>query len=553
MKKNITLIPLLFVAAASASAQSSTLTQPIDFTKYNSFVIFGDSLSDDGNTGTVFDAAINDFSSVLSDYAAIPGWGIVSGYSSGSAGDFTGQMRFTNNNMWWHFFAEKVYEEINPNFSLGMTRTLPVSPYQLEFQMELWPGNIEGKINTGTNQNWAWGGAKVNMDNVLAVPPTPSLDPLDPSAGFAGGTVNLNAVSTQISHAISSKDSVIANDDVAIFLWAGANDYILYSQYGRDALETGLQAVAENYLKGKGIQIAEMMPANLAQTAAAGQVNNVRTLINAGARTLIIMGLPDISATPAANDGEFGNFSIDPKSYSEDYNSALVSGLEALQQEFPNATIRYFDVATALNDIIAKANQGSSTDSSTWYEGLNPNHLGSQPESAWVNSAGAFNVKVGASDVENQFAEWLFWDHVHPTQTGHRLLGEHLFDAIVDGNATDIPSPKKALATTGTANAQGLQDSWMGEVFVSQWPYFWHSHLGWNYYHSGDAHGLWAYDFSEDFWWYAQSNLWPAFYKETIADWMVAQIGFGDPGAGDLVKLSDYNDIKQTQAPDVVN
>lgn len=543
-------LSLALILCVRSHGQSSQLTEPIDFTKINSFIIFGDSLSDDGNTGTVFNTAFEEFSSFLSSYIAIPGWGTVPGYSSGSAGDFTKDFRFTNNNMWWYYFARKVYEEINPGFALNTERSLPITPYQLEFQAKLWPGSIKSSVEANTNQNWAWGGAKVNLDNELSIPPV-AYNPISPEDNFFGGTVTLNSVATQISHAINSKDSAIADDDVAIFLWAGANDYILYSASGKNLDETAwseLEAGLANVLYN--MQEETYLPPNIAQNAAAGQVNNAKTLIASGAQTIIVMGLPDIGKTPAANSGSapngiFGDLSITPTQYIKAFNSALIEGLETLQANNPDVTIRYFDVESALNDIIEKTIENDG------YAGLKKEYLSPKPISAWVNDLGAFNSKVTDADVENEFAGWLFWDHVHPTQAGHKLLGEALFAAIVSPTSTDIPTPQNALLSSGKINPNGLQNSWMGQVDITHWPLFWHEHLGWSYYHSGDASGLWAYDYSEDMWWHSNTSTWPLLYSATILDWLIAQSGFGSSGAGDLVKLSDYNAVKRTQAPDV--
>ena len=130
-------------------------------------------------------------------------------------------------------------------------------------------------------------------------------------------------------------------------------------------------------------------------------VNHVTALNNAGARYIIVPNLPLLGYTPryvgnAAERDAYNNLTAS-------FNTQLAAAMTTLDAQIP-AKIYQFDVASAFDEIRA-----------------NPSRYGltnvTQP------------ALVGSTVVPNP-DEYLFYDDVHPTRVGHRLLGIAAYDLV---------------------------------------------------------------------------------------------------------------------------
>ncbi|MGE9296925.1 MAG: SGNH/GDSL hydrolase family protein [Puniceicoccales bacterium] len=426
----------VFPYFAMAVIASSLHANQIDFTSVNRMIIFGDSLSDAGNTGTV-NSFYKPNSGLLTDvgFPDVPGW---TQYPSGSDGDYQDQNRFTNNQMWWDILSQKIQSEVNPSFITSTKRALPYNPFgnvdsllgepylsNVREQSELFPGDWQSTVDNTTNQNWAWGGARVATDSVIT--DDGILDGLKPY-----NTYTLSSVKTQIQAFIDDGQEVGAND--VVFIWSGANDYFLYNN------ATSPMGKLSSYFESP---LGTDMPSDLGTQAAEQQMDNIVKLITKpagdglGAQNVVIMTLPDLSKTPAAVNGEFDDFTLSPGDFTNQFNSALKEGVELL--EYLDVNIELVDIQAALDAIIASPEEN----------GFDPALLYGDdgeyaPQSVFINSLLGSSVALtpynleaiaDSDDYNDGFARWLFWDHVHPTEAGHAALANYIFSTAV------VPEP----------------------------------------------------------------------------------------------------------------
>lgn len=116
----------------------------------------------------------------------------------------------------------------------------------------------------------------------------------------------------------------------------------------------------------------------------------------AGARRILVWDTPDISLTPAVQAG--GTAAIS-------FAAGLVGAMnDALDLRLAGeAGVSVFDVAGLLRSVVASPGDFGLVDAS--------------------NACGAI---VGCDP-----STYLFWDGIHPTSAGHRLLGEAIYAAVV--------------------------------------------------------------------------------------------------------------------------
>lgn len=131
-------------------------------------------------------------------------------------------------------------------------------------------------------------------------------------------------------------------------------------------------------------------------------ITEVGRLLDAGARHVVLLNVPDLSATPA-----FAYLTTEQKAGLSQlvatYNAMLADGIAQLSANY-NSNIVVVDAYAILNAIIS-----------------DPSAYGME------------NVTVPTSfDPSQDPSVSLFWDGVHPTTAGHRLMADGVLDAMLE-------------------------------------------------------------------------------------------------------------------------
>jgi len=139
----------------------------------------------------------------------------------------------------------------------------------------------------------------------------------------------------------------------------------------------------------------------IVQEAIGGTFAALRRLADAGARTFLVLNLPDIGNTPTVI--ELGPEAVAAATaLTRAYNAAYEEALAGLGALYPQITIIGVDVFAALEDVVAHPHA---------YRLRNVTESCITPE-----------VIFGA--ICRRPEKYLFWDFLHPTKRGHQLLSE---------------------------------------------------------------------------------------------------------------------------------
>lgn len=210
-------------------------------------------------------------------------------------------------------------------------------------------------MNNLRSTDFAFGGART--DTAVAQPP---------------------GIPTQIGAYFARGGAFGANDVVSV--WGGANDIF-----------QGIPGAAANPATAQATMAA------VSTAAAVNVAGSVNALAGAGARTVLVMNLPDIGAAPAFNTSPaapLGSFSA------ATFNSALSSAVTTAAAARPGTNVISVDINGVFQQIV-----------------MNPAAFGfsnaTQPCVAVPSCLGA------PAAAQNAF---LFWDGVHPTAAGHALV-----------------------------------------------------------------------------------------------------------------------------------
>lgn len=178
-----------------------------------------------------------------------------------------------------------------------------------------------------------------------------------------------------------------SNKDLAIFL-LGANDYITLH-------------------KSNVVTVVEQ------------QIHDIEKILSRGVKNILIMGLPDLSATPSAKIS--GDKEI-MKDATVAHNALLQSKVEELNKVYPKSTVLYFDTFSAFNKITKVAHE----------IGYDTNHA--YTEHGYIHRLDEKDPKL------NIRPQYIYNDHVHPTQEVHHCFATMLESFILNnyGTATHI-------------------------------------------------------------------------------------------------------------------
>ncbi len=190
---------------------------------------------------------------------------------------------------------------------------------------------------------------------------------------------NLSGLKTQIDRFLLASPKIAPQQ--LFVIWAGGNDYL-----------------------GGGITNPAIVVGNLSTAT--------QRLIDAGAKRIIVLNLPDLGKVPIGT--------IDPTKskaltqLSAAHNLRLQTSLQTLAQKNPRSSIVPIDMATLFQTTIR-----------------NPQRFGftnvTQP---------CFNPKTGTVCATPD--KYLFWDPLHPTAAGHRVISAYAVNKFKTAKSRDL-------------------------------------------------------------------------------------------------------------------
>ncbi|MDM9382198.1 autotransporter domain-containing protein [Chlorogloeopsis sp. ULAP01] len=227
------------------------------------------------------------------------------------------------------------------------------------------------KLDANATNNFAIGGSTSGNNNALSETlkiPLPSLpDQLDSFTSIPGKP----------------------SSDALFILWAGANDYLIEPTEKR---ATDTQVVVNNLS------------------------NAVRTLINKGARNIIVPNLPDLGKTPQERSLLTASTTT---ALTNSHNNNLNLALQEIAKN-RNVNIIPLDVNALVNEILAEPAKYGYTNV----------------------TERCFNQAVGT--LCSNPDQYLFWDGIHPTARGHQLIAEYTV-AVLNAPQDILPQADIAL------------------------------------------------------------------------------------------------------------
>lgn len=157
----------------------------------------------------------------------------------------------------------------------------------------------------------------------------------------------------------------------------------------------------------------EQHPVGSPVQAAHNTLANMQKLIQGGAEHIVVLGIPDLSITPEFIADMTEDQLKQLKEAVKAHNTILKKGLYELRKAH-KIDIVYVNVFEEINNIVEDPlSYGISNTSIPGY------------------------FVVGAPVNIPPVDTFLFWDGVHPTTTGHRLLADAVYDAMVDHYGDD--------------------------------------------------------------------------------------------------------------------
>ena len=298
----------------------------------------------------------------------------------------------------------------DPNFPSGLL--FPKSPPYFNDRFsngptyaELLPGLIG--VAPNPNQNFAVGGAETGTNNIANT----DLNPLG---------VTLPGIRSEINTFTGSGGTFQPSALVVHF--GGANDYFAFL----DTTPTLAQVPGEVAVVTGNIQ------------------SNIQALVAAGAKTIVVPNVPDLGITPAYLGTPLAGVA---SAVSAQHAAALNAQMGGLARQL-GVNIFVVDFATGLKHILA-----------------NPALFGfTNVTDACVTSTTNFPPYLTPGTPCANPGQHLFWDDVHPTEAGHRILAQFAADTIL---APQTIAAQAAFAlTTGDGFLRRMQGAilWNGGV-----------------------------------------------------------------------------------------
>jgi phospholipase/lecithinase/hemolysin len=190
----------------------------------------------------------------------------------------------------------------------------------------------------------------------------------------------------------------------------------------------------------------------------ANEITFVNELISGGAKNLLILGIPDLGKTPevmtgAANGSNTPSAALDTEAsqLSSAYNAALLSQLATLPGA-GSVNISMIDTYQLIDSAVANPAAYGLTNVTT------PVWSGTYSD---PNSGTLVSTDVATQD------QYLFWDHLHPTETGHEAINSLAQGQLIAKSGalivqnTSTGQPVASMPAPYAGPVPGLQDEYI--------------------------------------------------------------------------------------------
>jgi phospholipase/lecithinase/hemolysin len=151
-----------------------------------------------------------------------------------------------------------------------------------------------------------------------------------------------------------------------------------------------------------------------------GIQRNLERLANKGAKTIMVMNLPDLGRTPLAEDPEVV---LGLTQFTELHNLALQQHMNDLRAAYPDVKWVYVDVKDKFADMLDNpGTYGFTNTTGTCYEAA-MDRSRDQPMLRMV-------AKIRSLRTANVCDGYLFFDPVHPTLEAHRVMADYAKEVL---------------------------------------------------------------------------------------------------------------------------
>lgn len=325
---------------------------------FNTISNFGDSLSDIGNKHMITVEMSNKTLGKIGIRAPEP-------YSNG---------HFSNGPVWTEYLAEFLAMPM-PTRGHGKIVSNVILKNQ-DNKLVIYHYKSAALLGT----NWAVGGAMSGMGDFIDI---------DATKGFTAysGLDVLSNSGQQIKQRIANKGKFNGNELISYM--SGTNN-LWFSLFG-DLNQTG-------------------------DKAASYAISDIKSLINAGAKHILVANIPNFINAPWFADKQTAT-----AQFIQSYNQTLKIRLEKLAASHPNINIFYCDTFDLYNKVINDVkNHGKYRDANLNITITNV-------------TDSAYNYTTGS--VIAQPNHNLFWDGLHPTTAMHKIIAKHAADLIKLGES----------------------------------------------------------------------------------------------------------------------
>ena len=276
--------------------------------------------------------------------------------------------------------------------------------------------------------NLAHGGALTGLTN--------SGNPLNPQGG-TGSVYDVAPLPGMLAQVELYASQVASADAGALYVvFAGGNDFLALGQppqvLGAFGASLGLDPFDPGFATAVAFQLIVLALDNVANTEALSfvggavsiQAGAVPYLYSLGARNIMVVSMPDVSATPsiigleAVAPGTQATF----KTLVDNYNTTLDARLDVLRSQFPDLNLISYDSAAALREILA-----------------DPAAFGI------TNTTETCLTTVICADPDS----YIFWDGIHPTAVIQQLTADQIMAAAEASLAPVAALPEVGGGTGG--------------------------------------------------------------------------------------------------------